>query len=101
CQSGVWRGPGIGSAQSWQNVTGSRGNNVGYQNTTSRPIQVSIYVQSSAANSVFVIDGQIRSYFLGTAANEVATFTLIIPVGSIYYLSAGGSITMLSWHELR
>src|SRR3546814_5544064 len=101
CQSGRWRAPGIGSNQSWQNVTASRALSISYKNTTPRSIQISIYVQSTAANSVLLVDSELRAYFLGNDPNEIAQFTAIIPVGSTYFLSVGGTVYALAWHAMR
>jgi hypothetical protein len=58
-------------------------------------------MQASSANAVLYVDGEYRAYFLGTASNEVATFTEIVPHNSTYMLSVAGSLTFLGWHELR
>lgn len=91
----------IGVGQTWQDFTGSRsGSNTSYQNTTGRPIMVSIFknfssqwtVSVSTNNSTWVDIG-------GGASDEQTTVTFIVPAGSYYRASLTSASP--NWAELR
>ena len=93
----------IGVGQSWTNQFGSRSNNVAYQNTTGRPIQVAIshsptgnstqLIQVSADNSTYI-----NICELGFDASESAS-CFIVP--NNHYYKSVGSLPLRTWSELR
>lgn len=89
--------------QTWQDVIGSRSDGVTYTNSTGKPIQV-VVTASSPANqtSSFSIDGNIVAN--GVAGNNTLyrpVYQLIIPDGSTYQLTLGGTSSLQLWWELR
>jgi hypothetical protein len=86
----------IGQAQTWQVV--SRAVNVSYQNTTGKPIAVSIYssgtLQASTDNSTWVT---VQIAPVINSANR-SFAAAVIPNGHYYRISGGG---VSSWSELR
>lgn len=94
----------LGVGQTWQNVSASRTHSTSYQNTTGRPIEVSIRAISSVASArAFEVsdDGsawvQVASFSVsgGPQSNVSAT----VPAG--YYYRINGSATISVWAELR
>ena len=92
----------IGVSQTWQSVTRAIGTT--YTNSTGKPIAVAITATCSSANTVqgLTIDG-VAVY---ASAVNVATlgtgFSLIVPNGSTYVtLTNGGTLTLVTWNELR
>ena len=91
----------IGVGQTWQDFTGSRsGSNTSYQNTTGRPIMVSIFknfssqwtVSVSTNNSTWVNIG-------GGASDEQTTVSFIVP--DLSYYRASLTTASPNWAELR
>jgi hypothetical protein len=107
--------PSIGVGQTWTDVTGSRAINTTYTNSTGRPIQVSISVQSQTASGCylrFYINGVVvarQGSSQNDSADVRANVSLIIPNGNTYRLEnaeqAGnngqGQIVLQTWFELR
>jgi hypothetical protein len=95
--------PGVGVNQTWTNVTASRVIGVTYQNTTGRPIMVSI--DPDGQNNTYVIqisnNGStwmtIASKNNGDGGNEA--FAFIVP-SNVYYRMTG-SAPIFAWTELR
>lgn len=101
----------IGIDQTWQNVTASRAIGTTYTNSTGKPIQVSINVNSTSASGGAVIlyidgvavatQGAVQNASIATRAN----ITHIIPNGSTYsianFVSGSAGIGLGSWFELR
>lgn len=91
----------IGVGQTWQNVASSRTLNVSYQNTTGRPIQISI----STLNPLL---GQEDLYQV--SADNVNWITIsplvrgagsiIVPAGNFYRVVSAGT-PIAYWNELR
>tara|TARA_R100001443_G_scaffold106735_1_gene116277 strand:+ start:537 stop:1196 length:660 start_codon:yes stop_codon:yes gene_type:complete len=85
---------GIGTSQTWQDVSSSRAVSTVYQNTTGKPIQVNVdtnadvVLQLSADNSTYIS--------VGTTLNGV---TAIVP--DDHYYKVNGSATVGYWAELR
>jgi hypothetical protein len=87
----------LGYGQTWQSMTGSRGLNITYYNTTGRPVEVSIQGYASAYVNI-VCNGII----VGTtnSGNWGACYSFVVPPGASYrWDSASGVVT--SWSELR
>lgn len=94
--------PRIGEGQTWQNVSGSRGVNTAYQNTTGKPIQLSISTAIStdldfqvSANGSAWLNAQRLDNF---GVNHIAH---VIPNGWYYRLNAASGLTITYWLELR
>lgn len=95
-------GGGIGVGQTWQNVAGSRAINTAYQNTTGKPIQLSVSAaistdldfQVSADGSTWVSAQRLDNF----GVNHIA---LVIPNGWYYRLNAASGLTITYWLELR
>lgn len=92
---------GIGSGQTWQDVTASRVSGTTYTNSTSTPIQLAITtykVGNSPTN--FYIGGVRVGFTNAIGTNEVGNWTVssfIVPVGSSYRVDGGFDL----WVELR
>jgi hypothetical protein len=93
---------GIGSGQTWQNLTSSRGVGTSYQNTTGKPICVNIVI-ASGGEKYFEVSTNNSSWVLvaqGQSNQTLESFSTIVPNGHYYRArwSQAGSIT---WAELR
>lgn len=112
----------LGSGQVWQEVTVSRAFNTSYQNTTNKPIQVSIYASADDISSgIAPVTGSIRFQvstngstwvdaahgFLertGSAGSYGRFYNscVIVPNAHYYKLyTTAGSQNLYSWTELR
>jgi len=104
---GVWSGwtsiLGIESGQAWQDVSGSRSSGVTYTNSTGKPIQLGITLQSSASANSFTLNIGGVDVASGSSASSVLSFGLnnIIPNGVGYTLTVTGSMSITDWAELR
>ena len=107
CQSGVWRGQGIGQGQTWQNVLAERASNVAYSNSTGKPISVSVscYGPSGGAGAAVyaIVDGVTLGaqvdYIENPFGYHVAN-NFIVPAGSTYRV-IGWQCNINTWVELR
>lgn len=88
---------GVGRDQEWQDFSGSRSAGTTYQNTTTRPIQVAVLVDS-ASHSFQVSTNGSTWVDLGDFAFH-QTKSIIIPVDHYYRVTSGATIR--SWVELR
>lgn len=87
----------LGYGQTWQNVTGSRIIGTTYYNTTGRPIQVVVSIDSSA-NSTVTIGGNTVT-IIQTAAGTIGGNGYFIVPAAMSYSLTGGSLN--TWRELR
>lgn len=95
----------IGWGQTWQNVSGSRAVNTSYQNTTGRPIMVSVtafgatqgQLQMSSDNSAWVGVSDLGRTVGGT--NYTWGAQAVVP--NNYYYRVSGATTLAIWAELR
>jgi hypothetical protein len=97
-------GAGVGSNQTWQNVQASRTLGTTYTNSTGKPIVVAITYTNDTANTVagLTIDGIIVFASGVDTANYGAGFSLIVPNGATYKtVTNGGTLTLVTWFELR
>jgi hypothetical protein len=93
----------LGVGQTWQDMSASRAINTSYQNTTGRPIMVSVCTRSSVRynfevstnNTTFVSVGAVAGF--GNLGDEKSA-QVIVP-DDHYYRVTGGSLIM--WAELR
>jgi len=94
----------VGYSQTWQSLTGSRAIGTTYYNTTGRPIMVAVvYTNNSTNQTVGLTISGVNIVFDQTAgANTGAGGTAIIPPGASYLAyTSGGTLTLVSWSELR
>ena len=93
---------GIGVNQTWQSVTRAIGTT--YTNSTGKPITVAITATCSAGLTVqgLTING-VAVYASSTnVAGAASGFSLVIPNGATYVtLTNGGTLTLVTWVELR
>lgn len=97
----------LGVGQTWQDVSGSRTFSTSYQNTTGRPIEVSINcrtsntdfreIQVSPDNATWVQVGLSGRLISGASYPQNVEFT--VPDG--WYYRIDGSVTSVFWAELR
>ena len=106
---------GIGVGQSWNDVTSSRAKDTEYQNTTGKPIMISVFfttdftargqiqVSASSGSGFFTIaDADGGDYYSATAdTDHYANLSVIIP-NNIYYKLVGNnaSLVLRGWTEL-
>jgi hypothetical protein len=95
-------GAGLGSNQTWQNVTASRVINTTYTNSTPRPIFIAATIASSNTAGYsygFNINGVLATRSFETASYD-QEFNIIVPAGATYsFISPDGSVGF--WAELR
>ena len=96
----------FGIGQTLQNVLGSRSNNTAYQNTTGKPITVTIQAVSTDNSTSKAIqtspDGVTWSLVLYVPSNVSAAqaITFVVEPGR-YYKTNATSINLASWWEFR
>lgn len=90
----------LGVGQTWQDVSASRsGSSTSYQNTTGKPIMVSVRLSSSGAHTVEVSSDGSTWVSLGASDNDAGLpYQFIVP-NNHYYRITGS--TFLNWVELR
>lgn len=88
----------VGVGQTWQNLTSSRSADTAYQNTTGKPIFVSVHL-SNANNRNFQVSQNGSSWMdVGYGSSTSAyTVSVIIPAGWYYRVA----IAFFEWKELR
>jgi len=94
----------LGWGQTWQDMSGSRTSNTAYQNTTGRPIQISVgWALSNVAEIKVSSDG--TNYVTVTYTSYSSDYhdvaPIIIPDDHYYKLEGTGTITIGRWAELR
>lgn len=91
----------LGWSQTWQSMIGSRAVSVIYQNTTTRPIQFSIRLDTTSSDRAIEVSADnINWVRVGTSYSSFQPFnTAVVPVG--HYYRVNGSATILNWAELR
>lgn len=87
----------IGVGQAWVDVTASRVAGTNYTNTTGRPIEVGIEVNTSG-EATLTVDGVIASSVNGNLGVTYVECRATIPPGAVYMLTGTG---ILNWAELR
>jgi hypothetical protein len=95
----------IGVGQTWQDVSGSRAVGTTYTNSTGKPIMVAVTYTCSSANTVqgLTISGaSVYAAAIQALANYASGFSLMVPNGATYViLTNGGTLTLVTWYELR
>ena len=91
----------LGWSQTWQSMIGSRAVSVSYQNTTTRPIQFSIRLNTTSSDRAIEVSADnINWVRVGTSYSSFQPFnTAVVPVG--HYYRVNGSATIMNWAELR
>lgn len=96
----------FGVDQEWVDVTSSRERQTTYQNTTNKPITVSVHGNggSQIDNRNFEVSVDASTWVIvarSTGANEIfTTTTFVVPVGHYYRFNASAG-TINRWAELR
>lgn len=93
--------PSLGVNQTWQDVSGSRSSATWYQNTTGKPIYLSIWIAVAGTGLVYV--GPSTSSYVSITqddgdSGEWSHWTGVIPIDNYYQLPNG---PINSWCELR
>lgn len=88
----------IGVGQTWQDVSGSRAHSTSYQNTTGRPISVSITVDGSSRSIQVSVNNSTWIDIAISSANKTPV-SFIVPIN--WYYRINGSVTINVWAELR
>lgn len=94
---------GIGTGQSWQNVTGSRALNTTYTNSTGFPIMVVVNTNSSVntITTTTLTVGGLAVASNGSQGGNLNGVTAIVPNGVTYSCAVGSGASLNSWYELR
>lgn len=93
----------LGFRQVWRDMLGSRAAGVGYFNSTSKPIMVSV-ISSTADRGLYIyVDGVVVSKQgqEGGTGSDLNCVQAIIPPGSTYAVGLLGGATISHWAELR
>jgi hypothetical protein len=88
----------IGVGQTWQDVSGSRAHSTSYQNTTGRPISVSLTVDGSSRSIQVSVNNSTWIDIAISSANKTPV-SFIVPIN--WYYRINGSVTINVWAELR
>lgn len=93
---------GIGTGQTWQDVTISRASGVTYTNTTGKPIMVGVSVIDDGSSSQFnaTVAGLVILDHGNLNISEEAVMSFIVPDGATYSV-AFATNTLVLWTELR
>lgn len=89
----------LGWGQTWQDVTASRTNSTSYQNTTGRPIAVSLRVNNTGTVLQVSADNTNWVNISNSGGSVSGTVAAIVPSSHYYRFNGTGNIT--SWAELR
>jgi hypothetical protein len=93
-------GAGVGIGQTWQALAGSRSEGTTYQNTTGKPIGVSISINGSSGREYQVsVNGSTWIALTSMPSGRTAS-SFIVP-DNWYYRLTGGGTTIEAWAELR
>jgi hypothetical protein len=103
----VWTGEGLGSGQTWRDVTGSRASNVTYTNVTGKPITV---IAGVVAGTVCEVMASINDgAWLVVGISSIPSGTsycnghFVVQPGATYAINPGGfgGPSLVWWYELR
>jgi hypothetical protein len=89
----------IGHNQTWQDMTASRAAATSYQNTSGKPIQLSIFNVNSVKDFQVSADGSTWNTISEIGGNYERQNSIIIPDG--WYYRINGTTTIGGWWELR
>lgn len=93
----------LGVGQTWQDMTASRAAGTDYQNTTGRPIAVSITTGSTTANTALYLGVATPANILVAATGtgptaRIMSHQAVVPAGHYYRFDG---VTPATWAELR
>lgn len=92
----------IGWGQTWQDMSASRAVNTAYQNTTGKPIMVSIGYAWSGSGEIYVSsDGTNYVQTSRSTGSNVHPSQPIIVPDDHYYKLQGSGVSFTTWAELR
>lgn len=101
----------IGVLQAWLAQTGSRLFGDSYTNSTGRPMQVKVSGGAATAtnshmtvriNGVTISTTSVSDFQGGSFGQLINTVDFLVPAGASYsVVTTGGTVTLLSWYELR
>ena len=97
-----WYNAPIGLGQGWVNVTANRVAGTTYPNSTNRPIEISVWLDSvvSVAQAKLYIDGiDIENINFGSGTE--GSLGKIVPSLSTYSIVIVSGFTVMKWSELR
>jgi hypothetical protein len=90
------------SAQSWQDVSGSRSLNNNYTNSTGKAISVAVSATFGTSAYLTGVVGGVNVITTYAHANsEGGNITFIVPAGATYSVATGGGLSSVVWTELR
>lgn len=89
---------GIGDGQTWQDMTVSRNEDIVYQNSTGKPIMISVMQSASDSHELQVSTDNSVWVFSAKSGTSNSAMTIIIPNGH-WYKATGSNV--LHWAELR
>ena len=99
------------TAQTWQDVTGSRALSTNYTNSTGYPIMISVWMDAGTGvggnRTINILVNGVVTYYFGyytTTGNNIIGGNLIIPNGATYQVNSSGANvtqTLNTWYELR
>jgi hypothetical protein len=89
----------LGRGQTWQDVAASRVVSTAYQNTTARPIFVSVRLAATSVTFQVSADNVTWISVAAGSTTSATTVTAIVPVN--HYYRVNGSVTINGWSELR
>jgi hypothetical protein len=94
---------GIGVNQTWTDVTASRAIGTTYTNSTGKPIMVAISYTNTVGSTVQgLVIGGVTVYAAGSEVGNGSGFSLLVPNGATYVtITNGGTMTKVTWYELR
>ena len=89
------------SAQTWQNMTGSRALGTTYTNSTGRSICIHVNATATSPTSMYLtVAGITNNIAQGWATGSITGGSGIIPAGATYSVASTG-LTLTGWNELR
>ena len=95
----------FGQSQTWTNFTvgTQRALSTTYTNSTTRPIQITVYLTSTSDCGMNITVGGVTVFVArSNVANGGVIGTITVPAGSTYSVAGtGGTITLQTWSELR
>jgi len=94
---------GLGTSQTWQDVTASRALSTVYTNSTGKPIQVLAQITVGTAGDVSLVIDSVLKKVVGTSGTQsTAAVSFIVPPNKTYELrTVAGTPTLTTWVELR
>lgn len=91
-------GSGLGIGQTWQNMLPSRAHSTTYQNTTGKPIQVTMFLAGGDA-SYFQVSNDGSGWINIATGTYYTVPSVVIPNNGYYRIN--GATSILTWSELR